>query len=74
MGNEKLFIGIIGIVVGGVAGYFFGSYQATQSINAQIATRQQAQTGVNPFKDIKTNPLEDVKTNPYKDIKTNPFE
>ena len=75
MVNQQLLIGaLVGLIVGGVAGWFLGSYQTTQSINKQIAAEQAQQETVNPFEDVSTNPLEDVKTNPYESVKTNPFE
>lgn len=71
--NQQLLIGIaVGLLLGGVGGWFLGSYQATSSINAQLAA-QEEEAG-NPFEDVNTNPLENVKTNPYENVKTNPFE
>ncbi|OGG79970.1 hypothetical protein A3A39_01140 [Candidatus Kaiserbacteria bacterium RIFCSPLOWO2_01_FULL_54_13] len=73
--NQQFLIGAaIGLVVGGVGGWFLGSYQAAQSINAQIAQEQADRETLNPFEDVTTNPLEDVTTNPYENVKTNPFE
>ena len=75
--NQQLLIGaVIGLVGGGGAGWFLGSYQAIQSINEQIAEQERlnAEASVNPFENVSTNPLENVKTNPYDGVKTNPFE
>ncbi len=75
--NQQLLIGAaVGLIVGGLVGYFFGSAQAANSINKQIAEqeRSSAEASVNPFENVSTNPLENVKTNPYEGVKTNPFE
>lgn len=75
--NQQLLIGAaVGLILGGVAGYFFGSAQAVNSINKQTAEQERlnAEASVNPFENVSTNPLENVKTNPYEGVKTNPFE
>lgn len=64
---------IIGLAIGGLAGWLWGSYQTIQSINAQIAA-QLAEESADPLEDVSTNPLENVSTNPYENVKTNPFE
>jgi len=76
MNQQLIIVGAVGLVVGALGGYFFGSAQATNSINAQIAEKERldAEASVNPFEDVTTNPLENVKTNPYEGVKTNPFE
>ena len=77
MMNQQLLVGAaVGLILGGLAGYFFGSAQATSSINKQIAEQEQlkAEASANPFEDVSTNPFENVKTNPYEGVKTNPFE
>jgi len=63
------------LILGGIGGYFAGSYQAMRSINEQIAAQERENAGtVNPYAEVQTNPLENVKTNPYSDVKVNPFD
>lgn len=66
---------LVGLLVGGIGGYFYGGSSATKSINEQIAAQEKenAESRVNPYEDVETNPLKDVKTNPY-DVKLNPFD
>ena len=67
--NQQLLIGTAaGLIVGGIAGYFFGSYQAVQSIKDQTGAQERVKV------ETSVNPLESVKTNPYENVKTNPFE
>ena len=75
--NQQMLMGAaVGLILGGVAGYFFGAAQAVNSINKQIAEQERlnAEASVNPFENVSTNPLENVKTNPYEGVKTNPFD
>jgi len=59
---------VAGLVIGGIGGYFFGSYDTIRSINKQIE-EQQAEDAlsapVNVLGDVETNPLQGVKINPF---------
>lgn len=52
---------IIGLLAGGVSGYYYGlsSGQGAAGANESAATDE------NPFAEVQTNPLQDVKTNPF---------
>ena len=68
-------VAVAALILGGIGGYFAGSYQTMRSINEQIAAQQRENAGtVNPYAEVETNPLGDVKTNPYSDVKVNPFD
>ncbi len=81
--NKKLIlIGIVALVIGLAAGYFFWQKYKTPELTPEETAEKITESvakGVLPS--IQTNPLENKpdinpvdKANPFKNIKTNPFE
>lgn len=66
---SPMLIGLaVGLVVGGLVGYFGAMALAPAS------TQETLQEEGNPLADVSENPLEGVKTNPFEGVKYNPFE
>jgi len=73
MNNTKFLIGAVtGLILGGVAGYYFG-YDAGWE-KALRETPQPAAATLETSGQVEANPLQNVKTNPYENVKINPFE
>lgn len=83
--HEKVIggVGILLLVIGVAAGYWFGYPKGFNARVAQEKAEQKAREealiaeaakAVNPFENTATNPFEETPANPYQNIKINPFE
>lgn len=72
--DQKILIGmVIGLAVGGVAGFFIGDRTAVSAINAQTE-QQVSPQGQAEGAGAAVNAVGAVQTNPYESVKTNPFD
>lgn len=88
MKNQTIIFGVVALILGVAAGYYFGLTQGkksgeeeVQKIQAELdaARKEQAKTlptVVNPAEKLpETNPLKEVETNPFKGGEyVNPFK